>query len=66
MSAIQDFAFSQTAAFDRVDAAIAQIQTEIAALKATQISPADQALLDGLAARATATASTLETVATAP
>lgn len=63
MSAIQDFATAQTAAFDRMDTAIAGIQTEIAALKAAAVSPADQALLDGLASRASATAGTLETVA---
>lgn len=65
MSAITDFAAKQSAANDRMDAAIAALQTKIDALVAAQgqITPADQALLDAAATRSEATAAQLETLA---
>lgn len=61
MSAISDFAAAQAAFNDRMDTAItglqgdvANLNEQIAALQATQgaITPEDQALLDGIQARA--------------
>lgn len=61
MSAISDFATKQNAFNDKMDAAISDITTEVAALNseiaslqasAGAITPEDQALLDGLQARA--------------
>ncbi len=69
MSAISDFAAKQNAFNDRMDAAITDLQgdvktlnDEIAALQASPgtITPADQALLDGLQTRASGIADKLD------
>lgn len=69
MSAISDFSAAVTAFFDRQDAAVTDLQgdvknlqDQIAALQASQgqITPADQALLDGIQARAQAVADKLD------
>jgi len=59
MSAISDFAVAQNAFNDRMDVAIADLQgdiksltDQIAALQAGQVTPEDQALLNGLSERA--------------
>lgn len=69
MSAISDFAAKVNAFNDRIDAAIAGLQgdvknleDQIAALQnsAGQITPEDQALLDGIQARASTVADKLD------
>ncbi len=69
MSAISDFAAKVTAFFDRQDTAITDLQgdvknlnDQIAALQASQgtITPADQALLDGIQTRAQAVSDKLD------
>lgn len=69
MSAVSDFVAKQTAHNDRQDAAIAGLKgdvdglvAEIAKLQATQgqITPEDQALLDGIEARSAAISDKLE------
>lgn len=69
MSAISDFAAKQTAFNDRMDKAVADLQgdvknlnDQITALQNSpgQITPADQALLDGLQARASTIADKLD------
>lgn len=69
MSAISDFAAAQSEFFNRVDTAVAGLQTDVTELKtlieqlqssAGQISPEDQALLDQLQTRANTIASNLE------
>lgn len=68
MSAISDFATAQNAFNDQMDASIsglngdiANLNAQIAALQASagQITPADQALLDGIQARGKAMADKL-------
>lgn len=68
MSAISDFATAQNAFNDRMDTAVtgltgdvAELNRQIAALQATQgaITPEDQALLDGIQARASGIADKL-------
>lgn len=69
MSKISDFATAQNAFNDRMDAAVADLvadvknlNDQIAALQnsAGQITPEDQALLDGLQARASTIADKLD------
>lgn len=69
MSAISDFASKVQAFFDRQDVAITDLQgdvknlqDQIAALQASQgtITPEDQALLDGIQARASAVSDKLD------
>ena len=69
MSAISDFAAAQTAFNDREDAAVAGLTADVASLNAQilalqnspgAITPADQALLDGLQARGQTIATKLE------
>jgi len=69
MSAISDFAAAQTVYNDREDAAIAGLTADVASLNAQilalqnspgAITPADQALLDGLQARGQTIATKLE------
>ncbi len=69
MSAISDFATKQNAFNDRIDTAIADLQgdvkslnDQIAALQASSgtVTPEDQALLDGITARASAVADKLD------
>lgn len=69
MSAISDFATAQSAFQDRMDAAVTGLQgdvknltDQIAALQASTgtITPADQALLDGIQARAKSVADKLD------
>ena len=68
MSAIADFATKMSAFQDRMDTAVADLQgdvkslnDQIAALQASQgaITPSDQALLDGIQARASTVADKL-------
>lgn len=69
MSAISDFATAQTAFQDRMDAAVTNLQGDVASLEAQitalqnspgTITPADQALLDGIQARASTIADKLD------
>lgn len=69
MSAISDFAAKVTAFFDRQDKAVSDLQgdvdnlqKQIAALQTSQgsITPEDQALLDGIQARAQTVADKLD------
>ncbi len=69
MSAISDFATKQNAFNDRIDVAVTDLQGDIEALNAEilklqnsagQITPEDQALLDGIQTRSEGIATKLE------